>query len=375
MRHTGKYLIVSILLGALAMPSWALTPILHFTSEGQKFRLESVFKTKDVIWAFKFLPDGKIIFNERRGAIKIFDPASQKISEVSGAPTVEAIGQGGLMDLALDPNFPTNHFIYLTYTLKENHKTTTALSRSRLDGHKLNESKILFKAQPFLDTTIQFGSRIVFDGRGFMFVSLGDRDVRELAQKLDNDWGKVIRLQDNGSVPKDNPFIHTSGALAEIWTLGHRNPEGLAWSADRQQLWESEHGPRGGDEINLIEPGKNYGWPVITYGREYSGPPIGEGTSKEGMEQPIKYYVPSIAPSSLNFYTGHKISPWTGNIFVGALVLQHLNRLVLSGNKIVKEERLLRDWHQRIRDVHTGPDEALYVSTDEGHLARIVADQ
>lgn len=345
--------------------------ILKFSSENQKLVLQPVLKTKDVIWAFKFLPDQRIIFTEREGRIKIFDPKTKKISDVSGVPKVDARGQGGLLDVALHPQFSKNNRIYFSYSLAENGKNTTALATAILKDLSLTELKTIFIAKPFYKSTHHFGSRIVFDDQGFLFLSVGERNERKLSQDLGTNTGKVIRLKDDGAVPEDNPFVGKAKALPENWVNGLRNPQGMVWSSERKQLFVSDHGPRGGDEINIIVKGKNYGWPIITYGKEYWGPGIGE-KSKEGLEQGIKYYVPSIAPSNISFYTGSKFKAWKGNLFVGALAMTHLNRLVLDGDKVVREEKLLQEWGQRIRDVQQGPDEFIYVATDGGDLARIV---
>jgi glucose/arabinose dehydrogenase len=344
--------------------------LLRFTSENQKLKLEKVLRTNDIIWGFDFLPNGEIIFTKKSGTLKIFNPKTQKTTEVSGVPKTQAIGQGGLMDVVLHPNFKNNNIIYLTYTLADAGTYTTAMGRGVLKDNSLKDFKVLFKAKPALKGPLQFGSKIAFDDKGYLFLCVGDRYERDLAQKLDNDLGKILRFKDDGSIPNDNPFVSNREALPEIWSYGHRNPQGLVWNKKLKQLWESEHGPKGGDEINLIEPGKNYGWPVITWGVDYDGTKIGE-PYHEGMEQPVKYYVPSIATSAITFYTGSKIKKWEDNIFVGALKLHHLNRVVLQNGKPVKEERLLENWNERIRNVRTGPDGWLYLSTDSGFLARI----
>lgn len=351
----------------------ASEPLFKFTSEGQKLQLEKVHKTDDVIWSFKFLPDQKIIFTEKSGNLKIFDPKTKKEFTIKGTPPVYNVGQGGLLDVALHPNFAKNNLIYLSFSYEENNKSTTALGRGILKNNTLSDFKIIFKSEPAIKSHYHFGSRIVFDDKGFLFLSIGERNERDLAQQLNNHYGKILRLNDDGSVPKDNPFATNKMALPAIWSYGHRNPQGMTWSKEHKQLWLTEHGPRGGDEINIINPGKNYGWPVITYGREYYGPKIGS-TERAGMEQPLKYYVPSIAPSNLVFYTADKIKAWKGNLFIGALVLTHLNRVVIENGKPIKEERLLEKWDQRIRDVQLGPDQWLYLATDSGYLVKIVLE-
>lgn len=339
-------------------------------SEGRTIHAEQILKVDDVIWGFDFLPGGKILLTEREGRMRIFDPATEQLQLIKNVPPVVAKGQGGLLDVKLHPNFNTNRLVYYTYSVERDDVYTTAFARAELSADSLTDPKVLFVAKGGGDQSMHYGSRIAFDNKGFVFVCIGERNERRDAQNLGSHSGKVIRLHDDGRVPKDNPFAANAGALPEIWSYGHRNPQGMYYDLERGELWVSEHGPRGGDELNLIQPGKNYGWPVITYGREYYGPKIGE-PSKEGMEQPVKYYVPSIAPSGLVRYKGRHFAKWKDDFFTGALALTHLNRLVVTDGKPGKEERLLKDWGERIRDVRQGPDELLYLSTDSGKLVRL----
>lgn len=335
-------------------------------------KVETLWQGRDVIWGVALLPSDDILFTERGGKIRLWDSKARQASEVAGAPSVVERGQGGLLDIALHPEFNKNNRIYLTYSKKvEDGKFTTALATAIFKDKKLSELKDLFMAKPALSATHHFGSRLAFDSRGFLFMTVGDRGERDFAQRLDTHMGKVLRFNDKGEVPADNPFVKQEGALPEIWSYGHRNPQGLAWDAATQTLWEQEHGPRGGDEINIIKRGANYGWPIVTHGREYHGPKIGEGTTKAGVEASAKYFVPSIAPSGLAVYRSNAIAAWKDSIFSGALVLQHLNRLSLKNKEIKTEERFFADKGKRIRDVRVDNRGRIYFSTDDGILARI----
>ncbi|WP_434130306.1 PQQ-dependent sugar dehydrogenase [Methylocaldum sp. GT1BB] len=344
-----------------------------YESEGQPFSVEVIAQQEDVVWGFDFLPDGRIVFTERDGQLRILDPSTRSVQTVQGAPAVVQAGQGGLLDVRVHPEFDKNGWIYLTYSEKATHGMTTALGRGRLEGTELKDYRKLFSAFEPNGNNIHFGSRIEFDGAGKLFISVGDRNERHNAQDLRYHNGKILRLNEDGSAPVDNPFANNPDAKPEIWSYGHRNPQGLAKHPITGELWESEFGPRGGDEINVIRPGANYGWPVITYGREYWGPKIGEGTEKAGMEQPVAYYVPSISPSGIAFYFGDAFPRWKGNLFVANLSGQHLRRLVIDdNNKVVKQEELLNDLGVNFRHVRTGPEGFLYFSTDDGKIARLV---
>jgi glucose/arabinose dehydrogenase len=346
--------------------SWAKT----FVSEGQTITSENIIERKDVIWGFDFLPDGRMIFTERNGKMAILDLVSKKVSEISGLPKVNALGQGGLLDVRVHPEFKTNNLIYFTYSQPINSKATTAVGRGKLIGEKLEDIKILFSGHEPNDNDSPDGSRGVFDGEGHIFFSMGDRDNRERAQDLSYHQGKILRLNEDGSVPKDNPFVSTKNAKPEIWCLGHRSPQGLVMRPGTKELWEAEMGPRGGDELNLILAGKNYGWPLVTYGREYYGLSIGV-KEKSGFENSIAHWVPSISPSALTFYSGDKFPNWKGNVFLATLSGEHLHRVVMEGNKVVKEEKIMGGEDSRFRNVRTGPDGYLYYSTDEGKIGRL----
>ena len=344
-----------------------------YQSEEQSFRVVKVVERLDHPWSVAFLPDGRMLVTERPGRLSLIGKAGERTA-VQGVPPVFAEGQGGLLDVALHPAFEKNATVYLSYAGAGPGGASTELMRARLNGDRLEDAKVIFRQEPKTRGGLHFGGRIVFDRQGFLFLTLGERGQMQRAQLPDNHHGSVIRLNDDGSVPKDNPFAGRGGWKPEKLDLGHRNQQGAALHPQTGVLWTHEHGPQGGDEINIIRPGTNYGWPVITYGANYgTGTKIGEGTEKEGMAQPIKYWVPSIAPSGMAFYTGERFPKWKGNLFVGALRDRMLVRLTLDGDKVVKEERLLQGVLGRIRDVRMGPDAFIYLLTDEsnGVLARL----
>jgi aldose sugar dehydrogenase len=318
-------------------------------------------------WAIAFLPGGGKLITERPGRLRLLSEDG-KLSEVAGVPEVAAVGQGGLLDVVLAPDFEKSQRIYFTFAEPRGVVNGTAVAHARLTGEggerKLEDVTIIFRMEPGRGGGFHFGSRLAFAPDGKLFVTLGERNALQPAQDLTGHLGKVVRIAADGSVPDDNPFVKREDARPEIWSYGHRNPQGAAIHPETGKLWINEHGARGGDEINIPEAGKNYGWPVISYGRHYSGAKIGEGTHKEGMEQPIHYWDPSIGPSGMAFYTGDAFPEWRGNVFIGSLPLRHLQRLELDGEKVVKEERLLGDLKERIRDVRQAPDGSLWVLTD-----------
>ncbi len=328
-------------------------------------------------WSIAFLPDGRMLVTERPGRMRIVGKDGALSPALGGVPKVFAAGQGGLHDVALDRRYGENHTIYFCYAEPVEGGGRTALARARLIDEgtpRLEEVKAIFHQEGPLSSGNHFGCRIVQTPEDELFLTVGEHfTTRDQAQNLGNHLGKIIRIRPDGSVPPDNPFVGRSDAKPEIWSYGHRNPQGLAFNPATGRLWEHEHGPRGGDEINIIEKGKNYGWPVIGYGIDYNGARIHQSTHKEGMEQPIWYWVPSIAPSGMAFYSGRLIPAWRGNLFVGALAGAMLVRLALDGEKIVKEERLLQGLRERIRDVREGPDGALWLATDNsaGRILRL----
>ena len=355
-------------------------------SKTEHYTLRAVSLVKGLYhpWSIAFLPDGRMIVTERRGTMRIVEGGKLIDKPIEGLPLVAEHGQGGLMDVALHPKYAENGWIYWTYNAGMPGEYGTELARGKLGGTRespmMTNVEVLFKMQPKSAAGLHFGSRIVFDRQGYLFITLGDRGdspakgAAQRAQQLDDHAGKSIRLHDDGRVPADNPFVKTPGARPEIFTFGNRNMQGAALHPETGRLWAHEHGPQGGDEINILVAGSNYGWPVITYGANYgSGTKIGEGTSKEGMVSPLYYWVPSIAPSGMVFYTGNNFPKWKGNLFVGALAKTALVRLTLNGDKVVSEERLFDGKLGRIRDVRQGPDGNLYLLTDavEGELIRI----
>jgi glucose/arabinose dehydrogenase len=346
-----------------------------------RIKVETVAKGLVHPWALQFLPDGRMLVTERPGRMRLIGKDGRPSPPLEGVPKVVAQNQGGLLDVALSPDFAQSGLIYFTYSEpRGGWRNGTSLARAKLvhggDGGRLEDVKVIFLQEPATSGGLHFGSRLAFATDGTLFVTLGERYQRDYAQDLSRHWGKVIRINPDGSTPKDNPFVGRDQVRPEIWSYGHRNPQSAAIHPETGKLWIVEHGARGGDEINIPLPGKNYGWPVITYGVDYSGAKIGIGTHNEGMEQPIYYWDPSIAPCGMAFYTGDLFPGWKGNLFVGALLQEHLARLVLEGEKVVAEERLLTDLGERIRDVRQGPDEALYVLTDhpEGKVLRVVPE-
>lgn len=326
-------------------------------------------------WSLAFLPDGNMLVTERGGALRLVTSTGKISAPLQGVPTVLARGQGGLLDIALDPDFVRNRLVYLSYAeagKKNTNGLAVARGKLRSDNTALDALQVIFRQQPKVDSEAHFGGRLVFSREGYLFITLGDRQrdrERGKAQQLDKHHGKIVRIFPDGRVPDDNPFVKTSGARPETWSLGHRNPQGAALHPFTGELWASEHGPQGGDEINIIRRGKNYGWPMVTHGCEYvTCFPIGEGKSKDGMEEPLTYWVPkSIAPSGLAFYTGDRHPEWKGQLFSGALGGEALWRLTLDGNRVARREALLTDLGERIRDVRQGPDGWLYLLTDSSN--------
>jgi len=343
-------------------------------SELQDFRVETVVTGLDHPWGMAFLPDGGILVTERAGTLRVVR-AGKLSAPVTGLPLIEEWGQGGLLDVALHPDYTRNKLVYLSYAGVEDGKAGTEVLYGRFDGQRLHDTKVIFKALPKRSAHQHFGSRLLFHPDGTLYVSLGERGAKEQAQNLSNHLGTIVRIMPDGKIPQDNPFVVRGDARPEIYTYGNRNVQGLALRPGTNQVWAHEHGPQGGDEVNLIRAGVNYGWPVITYGVNYgTGTKIGEGTHKAGMEQPKLKWVPSIAPSGMTFYDGDKFPKWRGSLFVGALKFELLVRLTLDGDEIVGEERMLEHKLGRIRDVRQGPDGYLYLLTDEsdGGLYRLV---
>lgn len=363
--------LLAVLAGMIAPPAAAQV----FSSAKQRFVVKTVTEGLEHPWSLAFLPDGRMLVTERPGRLRLVAADGRLDPQpVAGLPPIAAVGQGGLLDVALHPDYAKNGWLYFSYAGPGEGGQGTEVARARLDGHALRELQVLFRMRPKTWTGHHFGSRLVFDRAGHLYITLGDRGEMERAQRLDDHAGSVIRLLDDGRVPQDNPFVGRAGARPEKFTLGNRNMQGAALNPRTGELWAHEHGPQGGDEINIIRAGVNYGWPVITYGRNYvTGTKIGEGTAKPGMAQPIHVWTPSIAPSGMAFYTGSRFPAWADNLFVGALRGEMLVRLEWQGERIVREERLLEGAVGRIRDVRSGPDGYLYLLTDSpsGRLLRL----
>lgn len=361
--------LTAVLIGAvgLALLAFASPDSQVFATEQARFRVTSVVSGLEHPWGMAFLSDGRVLVTERPGRLRLIRDGQLQMEPVAGLPEITPRGQGGLLDVALHPRFSENHLVYLSYSSAGGGGVGTEVARGRLEGNRLEDLEILFRMAPKSQTGRHFGSRLVFDRQEHLYITLGDRGERRRAQIPDDHAGSVIRLHADGRVPDDNPFIDREGWQPEIYSYGHRNIQGAALHPVTGLLWTHEHGPQGGDEVNVIRPGRNYGWPVITYGANYgSGSAIGEGTHKPGMEQPLHYWVPSIAPSGMAFYRGQAFPEWNGDLFVGALRDQMLVRLELEGERIVAEERLMKNAFGRIRAVTQGPDGLLYLLTDEG---------
>ena len=343
-------------------------------SDGISYRVEQITDGLPVIWGMAFLTPNQLIFTQRSGEIGLYNLTTSRKIFLSGSPKVFASAQGGMLDVAIPPNYQSGDWIYFTYSKPfKNNEAATTLARAKLTKKRLTDWQDLLITQSRSSAGQHYGSRIAFDNANHLFFGIGDRGHRPNGQNLKTHAGSLLRLTLDGKVPADNPFVNQNNALPEIWSYGHRNPQGLVYDIKNKRLWEIEHGPRGGDEINLIKRGANYGWPVISHGKEYWGPvAVGEGTSKLGMEQPVKVYIPSIAPSSLLFYTGKAFPNWHGNLFAGALKLKHLNRIALNnqGNDIA-EERLLGKLKERIRSLAQSPEGWIYIGTDSGKIIRI----
>jgi len=374
MRNRGHGLAAALLIPASL---FALLPAQAqvIRSKDHAFRVVKVVEGLEYPWGLAFLPDGRKLVTERPGRLRIVAKDGKlEPQPVAGVPTVAATGQGGLLDVALHPRFSENSLVYLSYSARGEGGVGTEVARGRLAGGGLEDVRVIFSQSPKSGGGRHFGSRLVFDREGYLYITQGDRGEMERAQKPDDHAGSVIRLHDDGRVPADNPFRGKTGWKPEKYTLGNRNVQGAALHPRTGRVWTHEHGPQGGDEINVIRAGANYGWPVITYGVNYGlGTRIGEGTHKAGMEQPLYTWVPSIAPSGMAFYTGDRFPRWQGDLFVGALRDQMLVRLKLEGEKVASEERMLTNVLGRIRDVRDGPDGFLYLLTDErrGVLARL----
>ena len=351
-----------------------------YLSQESKFTLDTIAKGLKIPFGIDWLPDGRMIFTERGrkdSSISIMD-STGKITPLCNVPAVDNAGQGGMMDVLVHPDYKNNGWIYYSYSSrKEDSTTATIVQRAKIENNCLTNIERIYETYPYFKSSNHYGSRLQIRD-GYIFITNGERaSAPDSAQTLTNTFGKVMRLHDDGKVPADNPFVNKKGARPEIWSYGHRNPQGLAFRPGSDELWEDEHGPQGGDEANIIKGGKNYGWPVITYGEKYGGGKMGEGiTMKQGMEQPMYFYRPSIGPSGMTFYDGDSFPGWKGSLFIGSLAYQHLNRLVIKGSNgvdtVASEERILTAPKWRFRVVKQGPDGLLYVGVDnDGMIVRL----
>ena len=337
------------------------------------FRVVTLAEGLSNPWGLAFLPDGSMLITERSGTLRKLVDGKLLEKPIAGVPEVFSQGQGGLLDIALHPKFAENRWVYLSYSKPGPDGATTAVSRGKLAAESLEEVEEIFVATAWSRAGRHFGSRLLFDDQGYLFVTVGDRGDMERAQNPGDHAGTTLRLNDDGSVPKDNPFVGKAGFLPEIYSYGHRNAQGMVLHPDTREVWQNEHGPRGGDELNIIKAGANYGWPKVTYGIDYSGREISDKTEMPGMEPPLLHWTPSIAASGMEVYTGEVFPQWKGDVFVGALILTHLQRITFKDGKPVHREQLLNDLQERIRDVRQGPDGFLYLLTDtsRGRLLRL----
>jgi len=385
MRLTVRLLLCALLLiaGSLGLSRGARAPQAPQSptppSRDGVLRVDTVATGLEHPWGLAFLPDGRMLVTERTGRMRLVDPGGKLSEPLAGIPDVYSTRQGGLLDVELDPQFPDNHLVYWSYAEPARDGTAgTAVARGRLKDNKLEQVEVIYRQQPKVKGELHFGSRLAFGRDGTLFITQGERYAyREKAQDLSSDLGKIVRIKPDGTVPADNPFVKRDGARPEIWSYGHRNVQAAAIHPDTGQLWTVEHGARGGDELNHPEAGKNYGWPVITYGIDYNGESIGIGTAKEGMEQPVYFWDPVIAPSGMAFYTGDRFRGWKGNLLVGSLKPGLLVRLTLKDGAVTNEERYLGELGERIREVQQGPDGQLYLLTDnkDGRILRVSPKQ
>lgn len=371
-KTTGLFIMLAVLHFACSKPQKPKEFFL-IESDGVKLKVETVADSIAMPFGMDFLPDGRLLVTDRQvGEMILVNAETGEKTLLQNVPAVVGQGDAGLLDVLVHPDYEKNGWIYYAYSEGDTNSNTMVVQRAKLDGIKLVQQERLFTALPYYKRPLHHGTRLVLD-QGYLYFGMGEKtDLKDSAQTLSNHMGKMLRIYEDGRVPEDNPFVNTPNAKPEVWSYGHRNPNGLTLNPTNGELWEHEHGPKGGDEINIIKPGLNYGWPVITYGVNYDDTPMGEGISeKEGMEQPIYFYKPSIAPSGMQFYTADVIPSWKGNLFIGAMALKHLNRLVIENNKVVREERLLTDKGWRVRNVKQGPDGFLYLGIDGGKILRI----
>ena len=363
---------VAALTGILFTPVGKTQELFH--SQEHDFIVRTLVTDLNRPWGMAFISEDEVLISERPGTLNLISDGFTTRRTIAGLPRIAAVGQGGLLDVALHPEFNSNRLVYISYAASGPGGEGTEVARGRLTGGRLEDVEIIFRALPKSGGGRHFGSRLQFGSDGYLYITLGERGQRNQAQALSTHPGSIIRLHDDGRTPVDNPFVARTTARPEIYTYGHRNVQGIALQPGTGRIWAHEHGPQGGDEVNIIKAGVNYGWPVITYGRNYGiGTKIGEGTYKAGMAQPVHQWTPSIAPSGMAFYDGGKFPRWRGNLFAGSLKFRLLVRMAIEDDRVVAEERLLSDHYGRIRDVLTGPDRFIYLLTDEsdGRLLRL----
>jgi glucose/arabinose dehydrogenase len=371
---------LSFVLLALSLPILLVTMSFYDKSDTDtiKLKVETFVDGLNMPWAMTFLPNGDVLVTERPGKLRIVKQGKLNPKEILGIPKVHYRGQGGLLDIALHPNYKENGWIYISYSSPKQENETgdagsanTALMRARLKDNNLVDIQHLYKALPNVRANVHYGGKIVFDKKGYVFLSLGERGQQTNAQNLSKAQGKVVRLHDDGKIPQDNPFVKTKDALPEIWSYGHRNPQGMIIHPTTGVIWAHEHGPQGGDELNIVEKGKNYGWPLITYGIGYDNSVISDKTASPGLEQPVMHWTPSIAPCGMTVVTSDKFKGWEGDLLVGSLKFTQLQRLKIKENKVIKKEVVL-DKLGRVRDVRQGPDGLIYVVEESnGSIKRI----
>ncbi len=344
------------------------------TSEKLSFKLDTIAEGLQNPWGLTFLPNNDLLVTERDGEIRVIRDGKLLDQKITGVPEVFAKGQGGLFEIKLHPDYANNGWLYISYAAPGKGGGNTAIMRAKLGGFNLIHKEVIFQAEPFVSGGNHFGGRMEFDRDGYLYFSVGERGNRDNAQNLKNHCGKVFRIHDDGSVPDDNPFVNESGAKPEIFTYGHRNPQGMDIHPVTGEIWTHEHGPMGGDEVNIIRAGTNYGWPEVTYGKNYNGTTITDITSKPGISDPLHYWVPSIAPCGMSFVTSNSFDAWKGNLLVGSLKFRYVARLELDGEKITHEEKLLENLG-RVRAITEGPDGNIYVSTESpGLVVRMVPE-
>jgi glucose/arabinose dehydrogenase len=376
MKHSNYLLIIlTVLLFSCKEKTSNSLAFNSYTSENFDYRVENVVDSLEIPWGMVFLPDNSILITEKKGELIHFKDGAKK--QIEGLPEIHVYGQGGLLDIELDPDYDKNGWIYFSFASnmeKDEKGGNTAIMRAQLSDGNLINSELLYKATPNTKKGAHFGSRLEFDQNGYLFFSIGDRGNRDVnPQDLTKDGGKIYRINADGSIPKDNPFYNENGVKQAIYSYGHRNPQGMAMHPETGNIWTHEHGPQGGDEINIIIAGKNYGWPKASYGINYSGSSFTDHTTLPGMEDPIHYWVPSIAPSGMAFVTSDKYPQWKGNVLVGSLKFQYVNRCVLDNNKVIQEEKLLEGLG-RVRCIKEAPDGFIYVGIENKGIVRIVPD-